>query len=85
MNWLNSIEQSRIEEMFHKLAIELIEKDVLDNPRELTSEERAELGMALTVKWQNEIAGDLEEKLVTAYGTIKDNLDYSNWKADKGA
>lgn len=85
MSWLASIEESRLQEMFHSLANELIEKDLLDNPRELTIDQRAELGLALTIKWQEENPSDLEEKLVSAHGTIKDQSDYSSWKAAKGA
>lgn len=83
MNWLRSIDESRLNEMFHRLANELIEKELLDNPQELTSEQRAEIGLKLTVAWQEANADDMELKLVEKYGTVKDNLDYSKWKESK--
>ena len=85
MNWLRSIEESRLNDMFHKLANELIEKELLDNPQEFSSsEERAELGLKLTLKWQEENSDDMESKLVEKYGTIKDNVEYTEWKSTRG-
>ena len=85
MNWLRSIEESRLNDMFHRLANELIEKELLDNPQEFSSpEERAELGLKLTLKWQEENSEDMESKLVEKYGTIKDNVEYTEWKARRG-
>jgi hypothetical protein len=80
MNWLRTIEEDRLVAMFEKLASELKEKELADNPRELTAEENNELGVSLTTKWQNENADGMEEKLVELYGTEKDKLDYANWK-----
>ncbi len=81
MNWLRTIEEDRLVLMFQKLASDLKEKDLAENPRELNVEELNQLGIDLTTKWQNENFEDLESKLVELYGTEADKAEYSEWKS----
>lgn len=81
MNWLKTIEEDRLVLMFQRLASDLKEKDLAENPRELNVEELNQLGTDLTTKWQNENFEDLESKLVELYGTEADKAEYSEWKS----
>ncbi len=81
MNWLKTIEEDRLVLMFQRLASDLKEKDLAENPRELNVEELNQLGIDLTTKWQNENFEDLESKLVELYGTEADKAEYSEWKS----
>ncbi len=81
MNWLKTIEEDRLVLMFQRLASDLKEKDLAENPRELNVEELNQLGIDLTTKWQNDNFEDLESKLVELYGTEADKAEYSEWKS----
>lgn len=81
MNWLRTIEEDRLVSMFQRLASELKEKDLAENPRELDEAESNQLGTDLTTKWQNENFEDLESKLVELYGTEADKAEYAEWQS----
>lgn len=69
-NWIDTVSAEDLKHLWSSLGADLITQDLASNPRELSDEEYQSLGLALTVKYQEEKGDGYDHsELVVKYGT----------------
>jgi len=75
--WINTITEEEQRLLWGSLGADLIAEDLEKNPRELSPEEAQDLGLALTVKYQEDKGLDYDfSELVDKYGTTQMKESY---------
>lgn len=68
--WIDGITEDERGLLWAELASDLISEDLKNNPRKLSEQEGQELGLQLTLKYQEEKGLDYDySELVVKYGT----------------
>ena len=68
--WIHTVDQDELKLLWSSLAQDLIAEELKDNPKDLTTEELQELGLKLTLKYQEDKGLDYDfSELVVKYGT----------------
>ena len=78
--WIHGITEDEKSLLWASLAADLISEDLKNNPRELSEQEAQDLGLQLTLKYQEEKGLDYDfSELVVKYGTDSMKESYKEY------